>query len=765
MRHEATKGCRSPRKTRLTADLVVVGGGLAGTCCAITAARAGIRVILIHDRPVLGGNASSEVRLWILGATAHMGTNNRWAREGGVIDEILVENTYRNPEGNPLFVDTLLLEKVVEEPNITLLLNTAVFDVAKSHADTVASLTAFCSQNSVLYEAEAPLFCDASGDGIVGFLAGAAFRMGVESRHEFGEQLAPEEPCHELLGHSIYFYSKDVGRPVRFVPPSYALKDITRIPRYRQFDTRDHGCRLWWIEWGGRLDTVHETEAIKWELWKVVYGVWDYIKNSGRFPEAETLTLEWVGQIPGKRESRRFEGDYLLTQRDIVEQRAHPDAVSFGGWAIDLHPADGVFSAQPGCDQWHPSGVYAIPYRCLYSRNITNLFLAGRIISTSHVAFGSTRVMATCAHGGQAVGMAAALCRRRALRPRDLASGSTIAELQTELLRTGQYIAGLALADPDDLGRQATVSASSRLRLAELPPDGPSLPLADAWAMLLPVAAGAMPRVTCRLDVARPTRLRAELRVSSRPDNHTPDVTLSALDLELTAGDEQAVALEFDATIDAPRYAFVCLMPNPHISVRCSERRLTGVLALVHRAHASVARSARQDPPADTGIDSFEFWHPARRPAGHNFALIFSPPIDVFGPQNVINGVARPTVQPNAWVTDPGDASPTLTFRWDRPRRIARIELVFDTDFDHPMESVLMGHPERVMPFCVRSVRVRDAHGREVAALQDNHQTRRTIRLQPPLETQELSLDLDSPESGCPAALFEVRLYSPDRVD
>ncbi|MBL9206925.1 MAG: FAD-dependent oxidoreductase, partial [Opitutaceae bacterium] len=193
----------------LSSDLVVVGGGLAGTCAAITAARAGIRVILVQDRPVLGGNASSEVRLWVLGATSHMGNNNRWAREGGVIDEILVENTFRNREGNPLLVDTLLLEKVVGEPNITLLLNTAVFEVTKSASDTIRSVRAFCSQNSTLYELAAPLFCDASGDGVLGFMAGAAFRMGAESRGEFGEKFAPSHDYGELLGHSLYFYSKD----------------------------------------------------------------------------------------------------------------------------------------------------------------------------------------------------------------------------------------------------------------------------------------------------------------------------------------------------------------------------------------------------------------------------------------------------------------------------------------------------------------------------------------------------------------------------
>src|SRR5688572_17174229 len=249
----------------LAADLVIVGGGLSGTCAAVTAARAGVKVILVQDRPVLGGNCSSEVRLWILGAPSHMGNNNRWAREGGVIDEILVENTFRNREGNPLILDTLILEKVVSEPNITLLLNTAVFEVSKKDADTIQSVRAFCSQNSTLYDLSSPLFCDASGDGLLGFIAGAAFGMGAESQGEFGEKFAPTQEDGELLGHSLYFYTKDTGRPVAFTPPDYALKDITQIPRWRQFNAKEHGCKLWWIEYGGRLDTVHATEEIKWE--------------------------------------------------------------------------------------------------------------------------------------------------------------------------------------------------------------------------------------------------------------------------------------------------------------------------------------------------------------------------------------------------------------------------------------------------------------------------------------------------------------------
>ncbi len=411
---------RSLREDNLTTDLVVVGGGLAGVCCAVTAARQGLRVTLIQDRPVLGGNSSSEVRLWVLGATSHMGNNNRWAREGGVIDEVLVENMWRNVEGNPVVFDSILLELVSLEPRITLLLNTAVYEVEMSDRSTIRLAKAFCSQNQTFYVVEAPLFVDASGDGILGFLSGAEFRMGAEAASEFNEPLAGSEETKELLGHSLYFYTRDTGRPVNYVAPSFALGDITTIPRFRELRVADTGCRLWWLEYGGNLDTVHQTEEIKWELWRVAYGVWNYIKNSGNFPEAENLTLEWMGTIPGKRESRRFIGDTILTQNDIVGQSVHADAVSFGGWAIDLHPADGVFSSQPGCTQWHAKGVYQIPFRSMYSRNVDNLFITGRLISATHIAFGSTRVMATCAHNGQAVGVAAALCKEQGLLPRAL---------------------------------------------------------------------------------------------------------------------------------------------------------------------------------------------------------------------------------------------------------------------------------------------------------------------------------------------------------
>lgn len=757
MKEQASEG-RHLRTYQYDADLIVTGGGLAGVCCAITAAREGIRVILVQDRPVLGGNSSSEVRLWVLGATSHMGNNNRWAREGGVADEIMTENMWRNPDGNPLIYDTILLEKVISEPNIRLLLNTAVFEVTKKNAAIIDHVKAFCSQNSTLYELKAPLFCDASGDGIIGFLAGAAFRMGAESEKEFGEKFAPTAEYGELLGHSLYFYTKDTGRPTVFVPPAYALQDITAIPKYKRINSQDHGCQLWWIEYGGRLDTVHETETIKWELWKVVYGIWNYIKNSGLFPEAETMTLEWVGQIPGKRESRRFEGDYMLRQQDIIEQRTHHDAVAYGGWSIDLHPADGVFSEKPSCNQWHSKGIYHIPYRCFYSHNISNLFLAGRIISASHVAFGSSRVMGTGACGAQAVGIAAVLCRQYDVHPRELLKEEWLHELQSRLIRAGQHIPLIAPVDKHDLVRDAAITVSSEYTLRQLHPDGDSIHLHAAMGQMLPLKAGNIPPVTVYADAKEDTILQVSLRTGSRPVHHTPDLILQELIIPLKKG-PQEVILSFDAVLRDDNYIFLCFMKNEAVSLRSSNERISGVLSVFNKTNPAVSNYGAQTPTEDIGVEAFEFWCPERRPAGKNLAMDIPAGIALFGGENVRNGINRPTYQPNIWLADKEDADPTLTLSWNTKKTIHEIELVFDTDFDHPMENVIYHHPERAMPFCVHTFVICNDRNEPVIKVTDNHQSLQRIILKEPLETDKLSVHVKGTHGGTPAGMFAIRCY------
>ena len=343
------------------------------------------------------------------------------------------------------------------------------------------------------------------------------------------------------------------------------------------------------------------------------------------------------------------------------------------------------------------------------------------------------------------------ICHEQKLLPRDIVEPGRMKRLQRDLIRSGQHIPGFALVDEDDLARSANITASSEWQLAMLPADGPVRPLDQPRAQMLPVSKGKMPVCTLTFDVAQATIIEAEVRTSNRPDNHTPDVLLAKRSLPVQAGKKVQVALDFDVTIDEPRYVFVCVKRNEHASLHCSESRVTGLL--------SVNNFSLQSPPADIDVETFEFWCPERRPSGHNFAFQLNPPLACFAAKNVANGIARPASQSNAWVADPADPAPLLTLSWSKPQTISRIELSFDTDFDHPMESSLLGHPERAVPFCVKACTILNDHGKVLAQVADNHQTRRTVRFKEPVTATGISVRIDGTH-GSPASIFEVRCYT-----
>ncbi|MDC7240862.1 MAG: FAD-dependent oxidoreductase [Spirochaetales bacterium] len=747
---------RSLNTIRYQADLVIAGGGLSGICAAITAAREGLAVILVQDRPVLGGNASSEVRLWALGATSHMGNNNRWSREGGVIDEIVVENLHRNPEGNPVLFDAVLLDKVLAEKNITLLLDTAVFQLDQNEEGSIKSVRAFCSQNATMYDLSAPLFCDASGDGILGYLSGADFRVGAEDKEEFNEPLAPDEFYGELLGHTIYFYSKDAGTPVTYVAPDFALKDITKIPRFNRIKASDTGCSFWWLEYGGRLDTVHDNQDIKKELWRVTYGIWDYIKNSGNFPEAENLTLEWVGLIPGKRESRRFEGDYMLHQSDITEHNVFKDAVSYGGWAVDLHPADGLYTDISPCSQYHSKGVYQIPWRCYYSRNIPNLFIAGRLISASHVAFGSTRVMMTCAHGAQAIGLGASLCLEKKILPRELSKDLFIRDFQKRLIRTGQYIPFLDLEDEDDLACSADIQVSSELVLNEIPGSGEFSFIDHPIGILLPLPSSELPEIRIPIHSAYSQRVSLQLRKAEKEGNYSPEIILEEQDFYVTSQTHE-IAVKFEHREYKPYYGFLVLISERPFEIETSFALIPGLITLYHELNDKVAKSAVQTAPQGSGVHSFEFWLPHRRPATILPALSFSPGLSCFSGDGIKAGFERPWHEKFGWVPDPGDQHPEMNLSWKKPVAASKVILSFDTDFDHSMETVQMGHGERHIPNCVRHFILTDEMGKVIMEEKNNYQSRITIDLADKINIKSLKLKILSTWGDLPA-IFRIRV-------
>jgi hypothetical protein len=442
----------------LECDLLVAGGGMAGVCAAVAAARHGARVVLVQDRSRLGGNASSEVKMHIVGANSHKGRPG-W-REGGILEEIRLDDAVNNPQRCFEQFDLLLYDKVVSEPNISLLLESTVY-AAETRDGRIERVMVRCDKSEHLYRVRAKLFCDSTGDSRLGLEAGAEMRSGREARSEFNESLAPEKADQETLGSSVLFTSWLHRRKMPFTPPKWARKIGKEQLVHRPIRSWEYG--YWWIEWGGHLDTIRDNERIRFELLSIVMGVWDYIKNSGEFPDADNWALDWIGMMPGKRGSRRLVGDHILTQHDLMAGGNFEDAVAIGGWPMDDHPPGGFDRPDlPPNTVLRTPEVYRIPLRSLYSRNVSNLFMAGRNISATHAAFTSTRVMATCAVEGQAVGTAAALCCRHGLTPRQLYDDKPrLKELQRALLRDDQTIRGFLNDDPLDLARKARVTASA----------------------------------------------------------------------------------------------------------------------------------------------------------------------------------------------------------------------------------------------------------------------------------------------------------------
>lgn len=470
------------RVVTLECDFCVAGGGMAGVCAALAAARHGAKIVLIQDRSRLGGNASSEVRMHIVGADCSGGRPG-W-REGGILEELRLEFMARFPNQSWEMWDLLLYDKLVSQPGITLLLDTSVYG---AHVDdgTIREVLARSDKTEHIYRIHAPFFADCTGDCRLGLEAGAAYRTGHESFSTFYESLAPPTPGPDTLGSSILFTAKDHGKPMPFVPPHWARSVSEEHLKLRGHGSWEYG--YWWIEWGGKYDAISDNERIRFELLSIVMGVWDHIKNSGQHPESANWAMDWIGMIPGKRASRRLEGPHILTQLDL-EGTAEPldDGVAIGGWPMDDHPPGGFDDPESKpATQIDTPGVFNIPLRSLYSRNVHNLLMAGRNISASHVAFTSTRVMATCSVEGQAIGTAAAYCTREKVRPSDVVEQKNrLQHFQQLLLRDDQTIRDLVNADDNDLARRATVSASGAVESStpECVIDGHTRDLPEQWA-------------------------------------------------------------------------------------------------------------------------------------------------------------------------------------------------------------------------------------------------------------------------------------------
>jgi len=757
-------------------EVLVIGSGVSGYCAAIQAGRCGARTILLEKDEVLGGNSGPNLGVGITGADRY----NHYAGETGIIQELQENGCWTDAVthisgGTMGYSIHRRFEAVVQEH-----LQAAGVNVLKRHyargpivkdariVGVIAEdLAAF---RSVRIEVSG-FVIEASGDGEVGALAGAHFDWGSEQRSEHGERSAPEERTDRVQGTSLVAIAHRTGREVRFIPPAGTPEFIPRVwhgslgsflhHHGGWFSDSKDLFFLYVTETGGHLDTIREDGLIYELLLKQLWAEWNHIKNGPHREEARCWDLLWVSPKAGKRESRRFLGDYVLTQTDLEAGRTFEDGIAYGGHDLDDHRPLGE-----GSDIFAHSipPLYGVPYRSCYSRNLDNLFLAGRLISATHLAHSSTRIMRTGAAIGQAVGLAAALCLKHDCSPRELGC-ERLAELQQGLLREDATILGRVHEDPEDLARSARVSATSEVRFNEQT-IGPLVPLIAPAGVLLwdwPERLDAVEmylRNTSEADrelTLSILRARRDPRWTTTDDWHAwgwNDLRDEAFSLlhqargMLRAGSEGWFQLDLpgvvlgakDAASDADR-VLIHLDADPHVQWAMAERPCEIAEAVEHSHHS-----------------------PRWKPLGAMGTLRLSPAPKLGEAENVTNGFHRRFSRAplNVWLSDPLDGLPqSLTLEWDEPQTISRVGLTFDNlvklTHDNPWHA-----GTRVAPMLAKAYEVsawQDGEWTTVIEENENYHRRRVHRIEA-VTTTLLRLTIKAAwGEGFGARAYEVKMY------
>ncbi|TVR44729.1 MAG: FAD-dependent oxidoreductase [Planctomycetota bacterium] len=779
-------------------DLVVAGGGLAGLCAAVAAARKGLAVCLVHERPVLGGVASSEMRVTVHGAACH----HAYGRETGIIHELLEAERAANHETvnengwtNSIF-DLCCYDLVQRTPGLTLHLNTVVTEVlmeageaasvmphteagyyerpACAPARRIRGLRARTLSAEIDWELCAPLFVDCTGDGLIADRAGCAWRMGSESSQETGEPHAPEQASTDTMGNSIHIRARQMGRPCPFTLPEWAhhYDDASFFYEQGRVPHDPHGG-YWWIEIGVPWHTIHDNETIRHELTRHALGVWNWMKNHD--PKMRELcanfALDFIGQVPGKRESRRIVGRHWLTENELQARTDFPDEICHGGWFVDLHTPGGLLAptSEPASAEGYAAdseyaaksyiGPYGIPLRSLIARDVDNLFMAGRCLSATRAALGTVRVMATTALMGQAVGNAAALALQHglpALAEDAAAGGPLIRSLQQQLLRQGVFLPHRRNQDQHDLARKASASASSSAQLHGLGheqgwqengllhnrPNQRWIDLTVEPAQIIAVDGGPLKALSLYMENRGSTVVTVPLSLTAMEnffDYQRSGVgELAKGQISLPPGRHW---LRWELGLDACPQGYVRLLAGsvPEVAWSLAGHRLA--------EHAAQRRIS-----------------PSRMRSLHQcLAFRCEPAQEVWRADQVVSGRTRPGRGPECWRSDAGAGLPAwLELRWDRPQSIGRVELTFPGQLRHEVhaEPPFFACADIAQDYRIQSLN-QAGEWQELLHIQGNRQRRRDHDLLIPSEVQALRLLIDATGGSPQAALSEIRCYAP----
>lgn len=761
-------------------DIIVCGGGLAGLCAAVAAARQGAATCLVHNRPVLGGNSSSEVGVTPHGAAAF----HAYARETGIISELLIEERsrnhaeiYENGWTNSVW-DLVLYDLAQTTPHLTLHLNTDIRAVEMRDPRTIAAVLAVVQNAETELRLAGRTFIDCTGDGIVADRAGCEWRMGSEGRAEFNEPHAPLHASADTMGNSIHFLCRDLGRPMPFTAPSWAVRyedasffyDQGRLPK-------EERGGFWWLEIGVPYHTIHDGEKIRHELTRHALGVWDWMKN--RDPKMKgrvaNYALDWIGQVPGKRESRRIIGRYFMTEHDVLNPTVFPDEIAFGGWFVDLHTPGGLLAptSEPSAASGHDNeydpfsdyaamsycGPYGIPLRILLSRDCDNLLMAGRNVSVTHAALGTVRVMGTTALLGEAAGVAAAVGLQRG-HDFDQLVTRDVGEIQRRLLANGCFLPNFRNDDPRDWALSANVTASSEMAVSGVAPDTPGCHeglavwkdqpqyslerLAVRRGQLVATAGGCLDYIELCLSNESGTseRLSVRLYVADHIWDYRAEPGFSLARGELLVPPGQRLWVRWNLNLPLPSslnpgcFLRLDALPNPRLSWHAAKKIIPGHMAMYAISPNRMRRFGN----------------------GHTLAYRLAPSQRPFAPAQVLTGVTRPHRTTNLWISDPALPLPQwLELAWSHPRPISEVQLIFP---GHLVREYHAYGPFYRDPQCPRdfAIAIPAAAGwRTVATVTDNYQRLRRIPLPPGLCTDRIRVVILATNGDPSAAIYEVR--------
>ena len=652
-------------------DFVVVGCGLSGMAAAVAAARSGAKVALIGNRPVPGGNASIEIGIDTNGACYNsLYSPSVYARETGLIEEIKQEIFHRTgyePSLNKSAqYNSALLDFLYDEKNLEAYFNTHATDVCvKNEKIEYVECLQITSERVIRFYAS--YFADCTGDGFVGYKAGAKFMSGSEGRAEYGENLAPEKASSVTNGCSLLFNTTHTGKEEKFIAPRFAY-DITKLDFFKDLGTKNRTFYrdgngdfqgFWWVEYGGHIDCIGDSEAITKELQKLVFGIWDYIKNSGKFENVWDVKLLSVGSVVGKRESRRFVGEYVLNQQDISNKKHFEDATYVAGWPMDIHADCGIYDSGSATHWNYVPGMYNVPFSTLYSVNVENLLFAGRNISGTRVANSSTRVMATCAVSGQAVGTAVGLCLKKGCTPKTLRKDH-VKELQRELLKNDQTIMGYR----EDYCLKNVKVTSSKVKKLENTSITHTKLLEKDLMLAIPVKTNVIESVEIAIkNVGKASALAYSVYTGKYKECYIPDKAVFEGEVQVEEGFDGYLTIPCPAQC-VDNKAYVILHENEGVEVYMTEESLTGAPSFV---------AWKQQPSLyDERII-------AQRRLRENICFKnVLPSQDLFGPENVMAGYNRPHGLPNVFITD-GKKDAFITVEFDE-RQVNEVHLVFNTD-------------------------------------------------------------------------------------